>query len=209
MPIPHSPVGTAAPVSPAPGYDDLTQANQGAKGNCFLLDVRNSSQETRELIDQITEMVLRSGLEVTITPIDHVLASKLVPSPQISNERQLAAIRGEVQLVRWTQDGTLLDGAKIQQAWGLTHQAIDAARDQGEIFSVWVKGQHWYPAEALKFKREELAEINRKLGEIDPSSKLLFLLHKHGALEGMTPADAVANLKLSDVCRVAAEWKHT
>ncbi|MYM92523.1 hypothetical protein [Duganella vulcania] len=128
------------------------------------------------------------------------------PGQNVSAEHLRAAARGEERLMSWIHDGTLLLVDKVEAAWSVNRQTVDAAREEGEIFSVWVRDQHWYPAEALKFKREDLAAINRKLGEIDPSSKLLFLLHKHGAVGGMTPLDAVANRKLGDLLRLAAEW---
>ncbi|MYM92667.1 response regulator [Duganella vulcania] len=137
------------------------------------------------------------------------LTTAQIESRALSPRHTLAAFRGEAQLVKWTEDGTLLDGSKIQQAWGVTRQAVDAARERGEVFSIWAKRQHWYPAEALKFKREDLAAITRALGDIDPSSKLLFLLHKHGAVGGVTPAEAVADKKLDDILRLAALWGRT
>jgi hypothetical protein len=91
-------------------------------------------------------------------------------------------------------------------AWGLTRQGVDAALDRGEIFSIWVKGQHWYPSEALEFSRKDMQAINHALGDTAPSSKLLFLLHKHGAVGGMTAADAVSTGKLDGVLRLASQW---
>ena len=100
----------------------------------------------------------------------------------------------------------MVEGSKIETAWGVKRQTVDAARARGEIFSVWVKGKHWYPGEALKLERATLAAINHALGDADPSSKLLFLLRTHGALGGLTPVDAVAAGNSDDVLRLAAEW---
>lgn len=129
-----------------------------------------------------------------------------LPTSSAPSSAAEGKIRGTARLVDWTQDGTLLESAKVEAAWGETRKAVNAAREQGEIFSVWVKGKHWYPSEAMKFERTSLAAINRALGDIDPSSKLLFLLHTHGAIGGQTPADAVANGKFDDVLYLAAEW---
>lgn len=142
----------------------------------------------------------------------HALAINLgyqLPAPSAVSKTAEAKVRGEACLVNWTQDGTLLEGANVEAAWGVKRQTVDAAREQGEIFSVWVKGKHWYPSEALKFERTTLAAINRALGDINPSSKLLFLLRKHGAIGGQVPADAVVDGKFDDVLRLAAEWART
>jgi hypothetical protein len=114
--------------------------------------------------------------------------------------------RGELRLVKWTKDGTLIDGKPLADAWDITRQGLDKARERGEVFSVRVKGRHYYPTEAVHFKRNDLAEINRALGDIDPASKLIFLKRKHGALGGCTPADAVDKGKLMDVVRLAKDW---
>ena len=66
-----------------------------------------------------------------------------------------------------------------------------------------------YLRDRTRMERPALAKINGALGDIDPSSKLLFLLRKHGALGGRTPADAVAEGKFDDVMRLATEWAST
>lgn len=88
----------------------------------------------------------------------------------------------------------------------MKRQTVDAARERGKFFSLWVKGKHWYAAEALKFERPALAAVTRALGDLDSSSKLLFLLRKHAALKGFTPADAVERGLLDDVERLAHGW---
>lgn len=117
-----------------------------------------------------------------------------------------ALARGEMRLVKWTKDGTLVDSRWLCNEWGLTRQGLDKARDRGEIFSVRVKGLHYYPAEAAHFARDDLARINHALGNIDAASKLVFLKRKHGALAGGTAAEAVEKGRLMDVLRMAKDW---
>ena len=114
--------------------------------------------------------------------------------------------RGEVRLVKWTQDGTLVPVSAVEEAWGIKRQSVDAARERGEIFSVFVRGQHWYPAEALRFGRAELATVMKALGDESSSSRLVFLLRLHGALGGRTPAEAADQGMLQDVVRLAGAW---
>jgi hypothetical protein len=117
-----------------------------------------------------------------------------------------ALARGERQLVRWTQDATLIEGARLAEAWSLSRQALDAARRRRELYSLRVKGRHWYPAEFLNFTRPQLADINRALGAASASHKTLFFLRGHGALGGMTPTQAVQAGRLQDVLRIADAW---
>ena len=114
--------------------------------------------------------------------------------------------RGEARLVKWTQDGTLVPVSVMEEAWGIKRQSVDAARERNEVFSVFVRGQHWYPAEALRFGRAELATVVKALGDESAASKLVFLLRRHGALGGRTPAEAVDQGMLHDVVRLAGAW---
>ena len=114
--------------------------------------------------------------------------------------------RGEARLVKWTQDGTLVPVSVVEEAWGIKRQSVDAARERNEVFSVFVRGQHWYPAEALKLRRAELATVVKALGAESATSKLVFLLRRHGALGGRTPAEAVDQGMLHDVVRLAGAW---
>ena len=134
-----------------------------------------------------------------------VVAETSTPSISYAESVQNAQARGEARLVDWTRDGTLIDSKTLADLWGITRQALDAARNRGEVFSLWVKGQHWYPGELGKFERTTFARINEALGDLDPSSKLVFLLHKHGALKGRTPADADGDM-LDDIIRLAGGW---
>ena len=92
----------------------------------------------------------------------------------------------------------------LESHWGVKRQSVDAARRRGEVFSLFIRGRHWYPAEVLKYDRAGLAEIVRALGEESASSKLMFLLRRHGALRRRTPAEAVDHGMLQDVLRVAS-----
>jgi len=123
-----------------------------------------------------------------------------------TGETAHALLRGEARLLKWTQDGTLIESSQVEEAWGVKRKTVDAARERGELFSLFIRGRHWYPAEALKFERRALAAVNRALLAEDPSSKLLFILRKHGALGGKTAADAIADGHLDDVLRLAADW---
>lgn len=205
----HQKVHDGASEHSNPVNDDFPKVDQGPQCASFILEVRNRVQVTHELIERINTIMTESGFDVTLTPTQVVAGSVPLPEKVISTATIRANVRGEARLVNWTQDGTLVWGVTVETAWGVKRQSVDAARERGEIFSVWVKGKHWYPSEALKVERSALAAINRALGNADPSSKLLFLLRKHGALGGQTPADAVIAGKRDDVLRLAADWART
>jgi hypothetical protein len=180
------------------GRDDGAAAGAKRTG-LFRLVVRGQPQETPELVARINALLAREGLDVTLVPAQlGAAAASGTPAPKPP--------AGETRLINWTFDGTLVEGAKVEAAWGVKRQTVDAARERGEVFSVWVKGKHWYPAATLTLERSSLAAINRALGDIDPSSKLLFLMRQHGVLGRLRPAEAIAQGQLAHVLSLAAEW---
>lgn len=108
---------------------------------------------TRDLMARINAIMAENGFDVTVTPSRPVEDAAPSPKQIISIAHTAAEMRGEARLVSWTQDGTLVSGSAVESAWSVRRQTVDAARERGEIFSVWVKGKHWYPSEALKLER--------------------------------------------------------
>jgi hypothetical protein len=209
MPTTFRAVQYQEPEPLQPVKDQFPTAGQLSQHPSFLMEVRNSVHMTRDLIERINAIMAENGFDVTVTPSRPVDAPASLSDQVVSIAHSSAAVRGEARLVGWTQDGTLVSGNAVETAWNVRRQTVDAARERGEIFSVWVKGKHWYPSEALKLERSALKMINQALGDADPSSKLLFLLREHGALRGKTPADAVGYGMLDDVLRLASEWIKT
>lgn len=170
------------------------------------------AQAAAALVDSINEALHQAGLNLQVSVSSEPNTMRSDPGADAppagaasADAVRRAQARGEARLVTWTHDGTLVAGTDVCKAWDIKRQTLDAARARGEVFSLWVKGQHWYPAEMLKFERPTFARIHAALGDIDPSGKLLFLLHRHGALGGRTPADACPD-RLDEVLRLAASW---
>jgi hypothetical protein len=174
-------------------------AAYGAKaaGLCFEVAFADASSRDQERLLGELKLMLRER------KLGHATVSVAPPRAEAAPARAEAELRGEARLVRWTQDGTLVPVSVLENHWGVRRQSVDAARRRGEVFSVFVRGQHWYPAEALKFDRATLADIVKALGDEGASSKLLFLLRQHGALRNRTPAEAIECGMLDDVLRVA------
>ena len=118
-----------------------------------------------------------------------------------------ARARGEACLSEWIRNGVLVPGREIEAMWRMTGDELAAACGPGgELFSLWIAQQHWYPSEILRFSRDAFTEVNRALGDCDPTHKLLFLLTTHGALRGLRPARAYVQGLLPDILRAAEVW---
>jgi hypothetical protein len=118
-----------------------------------------------------------------------------------------AKARGEAARVQWIQDGLVVTGEQLAQAWGLTRQALAPAARRGEVFAVKVGNRLYYPQAFLNMDRDVVASICRALGDIDASQKLTFWLREHGALAGKTVSVALeAGLSLRKVESLALGW---
>lgn len=172
---------------------------QDAQATSFVLHVNRAMSP--QLFDRIQQALQDVGVEASLEPAPWT--RDLAPAGQIATKK------GEELLVRWTQDGHLIDGKSLSAAWSISRQALDKARERGDIFSIKVGGQHYYPAEVLKLTRADIADINRRLDGVDACSKMIFLMRTHGALTGLTPARAIEQGMRDDVLRLASSWATT
>jgi len=118
-----------------------------------------------------------------------------------------AVARGEAARVQWVQDGLVVPGEQLAQAWGVTRQALAPAAERGEVFAVKVVNRLYYPQAFLALERATVASLCRALGELSASEKLLFWLRPHGALAGRSVAAALdAGTPLAKLQRLAATW---
>jgi hypothetical protein len=118
-----------------------------------------------------------------------------------------AVARGEAARVQWVQDGLVVPGEQLAQAWGVTRQALAPAAERGEVFAVKVVNRLYYPQAFLALERATVASLCRALGELSASEKLLFWLRPHGALAGRSVAAALdAGTPLAKLQRLAAAW---
>jgi len=182
-------------------------APEGVEGMTLEVVLRDATANDRDQVLADLEQFMasagygRSAVRVLKEPKEH-------KGPNFKELMGDAMERGERRLVTWTQDGTLLTVSAVETAWGIKRQSVDAARERNEIFSLYVRGQHWYPAEALKFDRASLAKIVQELGDLGSTTKLLFILRRHDGLKGMTPLEAVEKGMLEKVMGIAEAERH-
>jgi hypothetical protein len=216
-------MSNAITVRPQSAQDELILGRDSSELSSFILQVHD--EMSPRLLEQLHQALGDLGIAanlVAVEPLgeflpahdvsigdtaeargDHVPAAILEANEQATRE---ATARGEARLVQWTRDGLLVEGKHLYEAWGITRQALDKARERGDLFSVMVAGQHYYPVEAEQFSRADLAQLTRALGNISSGSKLIFIRRKHGALGDRTPAEAIDHGMLADVLRIAANW---
>lgn len=177
-----------------------------------VYDDKPRQQDTSLRVEVVLENATPEACAEVVAAIERLLVegkfgrSSVRVDHGLRDGRQVVAeslARGEERLVKWTQDATLVPVSAVASAWGIKRQSVDAARERNEIFSVYVRGQHWYPAEALKFDRASLTKVLRCLGDQSATNKLMFLTKRHDGLGDRTPADATHEGMLEDVLGIA------
>jgi hypothetical protein len=123
-----------------------------------------------------------------------------------SSGLERARARGQKALAQWVKEGALISSPEFAEAWGVSRQALEQAVQRGALFSVKHAGRRYYPRAPLELETEPVALVCQALGALPSSEKLLFWLSTHGALRGLTPAQAMQGGRLERVVEHAAAW---
>jgi hypothetical protein len=110
---------------------------------------------------------------------------------RLADEHGARTDDSEVVRRRWVDDGLLVPTAELAHAWGLTRQALDQARERGDLVGLKVANRQYYPATFLELTAEAVASICRSLVDVDPVSRIIFWQRPHANLDDQTLAQAI------------------
>lgn len=113
---------------------------------------------------------------------------------------------GRLAHLDWIHDALVANTNLFAFVFGSTPEELVALEAGGDLFSLAIEGDVWWPAELLNLHPWDGLEICRALGDADGSSKLEFLVRKHEALGGRTVTEAVERGQFDDVLRLAQDW---
>ncbi|MCW5665471.1 MAG: hypothetical protein KIT35_16685 [Piscinibacter sp.] len=102
-----------------------------------------------------------------------------------------AVERGHSAQRAWIRDGVLVSRGEFAAARGVTPEQLEVMKTEGELFTIVVDGEDWWPADLLKLSPSEAAYVCLALRMHEDAVKLLFLVRKHGALAGRTVVEAI------------------
>lgn len=166
-------------------------------------------QENRALMKMLGAS-LRAGMGSRVAGAAAV--RDLVPGPSVAVEDaaavewQLLLREGEAARVGWLRDGLLISSAELASAWGRTRQALAQAEMRGELFSVKVGKNRFYPAVFRVLEAEGVKLVCSRLGGNDAAAKFVFWDKPHESLGGLTAADAIRAGACDKVMRLADAW---
>lgn len=161
---------TAEPVGDAP-KGHAPQARSAAPAAGAHLVLLSGAPLTAEAVARMTATLAAEGFYVLLTPS---AGTPVAAAGDAADAEARAYARGEARLRAWTRGGTLVNCKLLARQWHLTRQGLGAARERGELFSLWIQGEHWYPAEALKFQRRDFAAVNAALGAREAPASCCF-----------------------------------
>ena len=118
-----------------------------------------------------------------------------------------AEVRGATARARWIEEGLVLPGSQLAQAWGIPQETLATATESGEVVSIAINGGEYFPKALLSLDRLTAGAICRALQRLQDTEKLMFWLREHGALGGKGVAAALdAGVAVSKVERLASAW---
>lgn len=166
--------------------------------------------EQKELLRTLVEMQ-RSLLQVVTDNPSEGAAHQLVESTsddEAAAEQEWQALVGAGESVRqtWVDDGLLVPSSELAAAWRRSPQALSQACARGELFSLKVKRNRYYPEVFQNLPADAAGSVCKQLRGDDEAAKFIFWNRAHGSLDGLTPADAIRAGKLEKVVQLATAW---
>lgn len=118
-----------------------------------------------------------------------------------------AQARGAAARARWIEEGLVVSGPQLAQAWGIRLETLATAAASGEVISIAIDGSSYFPKALLSLDRLTAGAICLALRQLQDTEKLMFWLRDHGALGGRSVAAALgAGTPTAKVTALAEAW---
>ena len=121
-----------------------------------------------------------------------------------------AISRGARATKAWIQAGELVSARVLADRWAWTSEELDTATRLGEVLSISIDGESYYPCEFLELEPTIVKAVTNATGKLGHVEKLVFWKRRHGALGGGTVASTLSgngrHSQLEVVLRLAQAW---
>lgn len=118
-----------------------------------------------------------------------------------------AEVRGAAARARWIGEGLVVPGPQLAQAWRIPQETLATATASGEVVSIDIEGDLYFPKALLSMSRFTAGTICLALRHLQDTEKLMFWLRDHGALGGRSIAAALdAGTPSAKVTALAEAW---
>ena len=113
---------------------------------------------------------------------------------------------GQVQLLAWVDEGSLMASEEFAAKWGMTPQGLQKAAARGELTAIKVSNRTYYPAVLCELPRPFASQLGQALRSLSPAQQLIFLLRQHGALEGKSIDKLTTSAEQTRALELAQSW---
>ena len=114
--------------------------------------------------------------------------------------------RGESLRAGWVRQGLLITTGELAQAWGISCQALSAAHRRGELLSLKIGRNRFYPAVFKTLEPGTVMDVCSRLKGYDVVGKFIFWNRPQGSLDDMTASEAIAAGQSDEVVALADAW---
>lgn len=137
-----------------------------------------------------------------------VASSSSVSTDDASAEQEWQELvsAGESVRLSWVQEGLLIPSHDLASAWARTPQALSQASSRGELLSLKVKRNRYYPAVFKSLSADDVKEICQRLKGNDEAGHFIFWNKAHSSLGGLTPEEAIHAGNRDKVAQLADAW---
>ena len=133
-------------------------------------------------------------------------SSEPTPVPAGASEWRQRVRQGEALRAGWVKDGLLVPSSALVDHWSRSRQALDQACARGELFSLKLGKNRYYPAAFLHLDADAVKRVNLALKGDDSTAKFVFWSRGHGALGNRSVAEALNDGRLEQVVELARGW---
>ena len=90
--------------------------------------------------------------------------------------------------------------------WGMTPQGLQKAAARGELTAMKVSNRTYYPAVLCELPRPFASRLGQALRSLSPAQQLIFLLRRHGALDGKSINYLTTSAEQARALELAQSW---
>lgn len=109
---------------------------------------------------------------------------------------------GRFVMEHWCHDGTLVNAVEVERRRGTALGEIEP----DSLVTITYAGVRWFLACVLELRSEDVSRVNRAMAGCMPMEQAIFWLRGHGAVRGLTPAQALQAGSIERVVEVAQAW---
>ena len=202
--------------------DRTTKSSESAQ-RAMPADLRNDINQLHRLVEELKSAIVetRAAAEASVRvsrelseaflngvrrPLASARQATRRSARPVQSTLESARQAGQVQLVAWVEEGALMASEEFAAKWGMTPQGLQKAAARGELPAIKVSNRTYYPAVLCELPRPFASHLGQALRSLSPARQLIFLLRRHGGLDGKSIGDLTTSAEQARALELAQSW---